>query len=583
MKRTFEIIALSASCAMLAAGAQLLRNSYVRHIVNGYAWMTQDAAWMAPLAFLAYFGPLALVMAVGAAAAPRLVTRRVVVFITMTLTLWSVALHFTKLAPITLLLLAVGGAVQLTAFLERSPSRWFHALNVVGVSLAALFVLMGIGGHVVRAFTQTRQLAALGSAEPAAPNVLVIVLDTVRAASMGLYNSTEKTTPFLSRVATESVVFDRAIAPSSWTLPSHASMFTGMLPSKLDVSWYTPTKQAYTMLAETFLRRGYATGAFTANYLYTSHESPLTPGFLHHQDHRVTAKEVLWHANLTQLLLGNGPLLHVRSARAAWRGLTTGNNNVPIEMAHDIFRAGDVVDAFLGWRDAVHGRPYFAFLNFFDAHGEFRAPHSFSKMFSGGTNMMRNYRANIAYIDAQLERLVEHLRAVDELDHTVLFVTSDHGNQFKEHGLFGHANSLYMEVLHVPLLIRFPKRLPSGARVHEPVSLADAAATIASLSGADASAFPGQPMPPLREPRDGGETVIAETAQTKGTGGPTDLGSMISVVSGRLHYIRRADGKEELYNYHADPHELCDLSAAAAGAAELSRMRERYGTVLMSR
>src|SRR5262249_52911283 len=120
---------------------------------------------------------------------------------------------------------------------------------------------------------------------PASDNVLLLVLDTVAADHLGLYGYDRPTSPTLDELATRGIRFDRAQATSSWTLPSHASMFTGRWPHELSVGWITPLDAARQTRAEYLGSRGYATAGFTANYWYCAADSGLNRGFSVYHDY----------------------------------------------------------------------------------------------------------------------------------------------------------------------------------------------------------------------------------------------------------------------------------------------------------
>ena len=117
------------------------------------------------------------------------------------------------------------------------------------------------------------------------PNVLLITLDTVRADHLSLYGYGRPTSPVLERLARLGIRFDEARAPAPWTLPSHASMFTGRWHHELSVDWMTPLDKKYPTLAEYLGSRGYATAGFVANLFACSYDSGLSRGFTHYEDY----------------------------------------------------------------------------------------------------------------------------------------------------------------------------------------------------------------------------------------------------------------------------------------------------------
>jgi len=192
------------------------------------------------------------------------------------------------------------------------------------------------------------------------------------------------------------------------------------------------------------------------------------------------------------------------------------------------------------------------------------------------------YDATLAYLDHELGRLVDGFNARHLLETTLIVITSDHGEQFGEHGLFDHANSLYRQALQVPLVISFPGRAPAGKHVTEPVSLVDLPATILDLAEiTDGGArFPGRSLAEYwRQPNMATGTRAALLSEiSKGINlppwVPASRGAMQSVIAGGMHYIRHADGTEELYDFERDVAERDDISGRpdVRNALEESRL-----------
>jgi arylsulfatase A-like enzyme len=178
------------------------------------------------------------------------------------------------------------------------------------------------------------------------------------------------------------------------------------------------------------------------------------------------------------------------------------------------------------------------------------------------------YEASIALIDEELGRLTTELERRKLLDNTVIIVVSDHGEQFGEHGLQFHGNSLYLPLIHVPLMMVYPRRIPGGVRVKRPVSLRDIPATVLHLvTGAIDSTFPGRS---LLDPARQADTLSVEpilSARQKPylakPWEPSFNGSMRSLFNYPYHLIRHEDGRQELYQVEQDPAEQKNLIASA--------------------
>ncbi len=159
-------------------------------------------------------------------------------------------------------------------------------------------MLVTIGG---RAWSEHRAAAALPPAPAGARNVLLIVWDTVRAGNLSLYGYERPTTPNLERLAGRGVRFDLAFSTSSWTLPAHASLFTGRWPHELGVDWKSPLRDDVPTLAEYLAAHGYDTAGFAANLDYCTRETGLARGFAHYEDFPID----LYDAFTRYVALGN--------------------------------------------------------------------------------------------------------------------------------------------------------------------------------------------------------------------------------------------------------------------------------------
>ncbi len=408
---------------------------------------------------------------------------------------------------------------------------------------------------------------------------MLIVLDTVRAKSLGLYGYERATSPNLDRFAKSGVVFSHAFSASPWTLPSHGAMFTGRLPHELSGGWMTPIDGTHPMLAEALSSMGYLTAGFIANTTYCPAEFGLARGFSHYEDHLQSISRALMTTSFGAVV----------------------SKSLSLQQTHRFgLKSAERVDSdFLRWIDRRDtSRPFFAFLNFYDAHAPYEAPAEFSSRFRSpaprGDIWSRKldqwapaeirelndaYDASIAYLDHQLGLLFDELRGRQLLDNTVVIITADHGEQFGEHGLLEHANSLYLPLLHVPLVVVFPNKVPAGTRIETFVSLQDLASTVLTLTGQErAQNFPGTPLvrfwsgtdsaSPEASPPFVAEVDTAYDAYPASY--PARKGRMRSLFFGTRHYIaNEGDKREELYDLSSDFPEQHDLSAI-----EPSQMRD---------
>ena len=197
-------------------------------------------------------------------------------------------------------------------------------------------------------------------------NVVLLILDTVRAAELSFYGYSRPTTPELQRWAHRGVTFRHAIAPASWTLPSHASIFTGHLPVELSTSWWDPLDRRYPTLAEHPAGAGY----LTAGSWPTSSTPVRRPdwgcGFARYEGYPIS---------VGQLALSSGILRRLQASHAVRRLVGT-------EQRLNRKPASQINRAFLEWLDRTDGRPFFAFLNYFDAHTPYYPPPPFASRFT---------------------------------------------------------------------------------------------------------------------------------------------------------------------------------------------------------
>ncbi|HEX4935526.1 MAG TPA: sulfatase [Gemmatimonadaceae bacterium] len=555
----------------------------VKHAVLAqFVWSSRDVLWMAPLGYLALFGALAVPLAIVAALRPRWMPAGAVLFIFAALTAFSIGLLFPRIHWLASLALALGAGFRLAQWAGDDASR--RARRAWRWATAALGLVILLGGAAMRgtrAAREARAIAGATAASPEAPNVLYIILDTVRARSMGIYGGPAATTPELARLAGEGALFRHAFATAPWTLPSHATLLTGKDVAALDAAWLVPLDDSTPTLAEAFAAKGYVTAGFVANHFYTAWETGLDRGFARYDDYRTTFRQVL----LSTALLQTGVASRLAAARS-WgerlRALASFDWPLHPSFYSDRKDAPMVVDEFLRWQASLADRRFMAFLNFYDAHEPYDPPRDIARQFGDPSDPYVRYLGAIAWIDRELGRLVRELARRGTLDRTVLVVTSDHGEQFGEHGLKGHGNSLYLPVLHVPLVIRYPARVPAGTVVEPPVSLRDLPATVLALAGqATGSPLPGVS---LAGTWDGGaprpSPILAEVRQEEGDrltndAGPLTRGDLRSATGDSLHFIRNGDGVEEVYDFRADTAESRNLAPTRGGDPATVLLRER--------
>ncbi len=546
---------------------------------------------MAPVADVVFFAGFGIIFCLMARPWPRLVSLRMAACAFAFLGFLSLLLPYYPLHRYAKLLLAAGLAVQ-TARLIAAHPQGFHALvrRTLGW-MVTLVVGLAVVVYGWQQLVERRALAALPPAPPGAPNVLLIVLDTVRAQSLSLYGYARPTTPQLERLAKTGVRFERATSTSPWTLPSHATMFTGRFPHEMSADWEKPLDAAFPTLAEVLSAHGYLTAGFVANMLYCSYVYGLSRGFIHYEDYLVSPGEIVSSSSLGRTITDNYRLRRI-----------IGNYQLLARKS-----APEVSESFLRWLSGQDRRPFFVFLNYFDAHNPYLPPEPFDLRF-GRKNRRGNpwlvegwnwspqeiqaerdaYDGSIAYLDYHFGLLFEELEKRDVLKDTLVIITSDHGEEFAEHSVMGHGNSLYLPSLHVPLLISFPRRVPAGGSVPEAVSLRDLPATVVDLLKLGSEArLPGNSLARYWAGARGLDNPVADTLLSEVSFAPdvpewypVSRGDMKSLIVAPYHYIKNGDGREELYDVDRDPLEQHDLARTEEGGRALQQFRRRFDAIL---
>ena len=561
--------ALATSAAEVALW--MFRTEVRRSVVLGHQYF-----WLIPMGYGVLFAAIGLVAwALSRTGRLAATESRVIGLGSFVMFAGSLFLH-PGLSDLAGAILALGLAVQTARLAARFPvfARRLMARTLPIVGTVAIVPAIGFAAAPV--WTAWRAGAALPPPVSAsAPNVLLIVLDTVRAKSMSLYGYAGDTTPKIDAFAARGVVFNRALSTSPWTLPSHGSMFTGRYPAELSGDFTERMDDTHPMLAEELGRSGYLTAGFVANTSFGGAEFGLGRGFHHYEDHPTSLRSALLATS------AGGELLTATGVPGLFRDEKFGR------------KSADAINrSFLRWLSSREGgRPFFVFLNYFDAHDPYLAPEPFMRRFRAtrpeGRLWSRQtldwspddvrelnaaYDGTIAYLDDRVGWLLDELQRRGELDRTIVVITSDHGEHFGEHGLLEHASSLYMPLLHVPLVVVHPSSVPAGVRVQTSVSLRDLPATMLDLAGQGAASrlrgrslaalwtgdgAAGAPSPLLSE--------ASQITERYPSHYPARQGRMRSIVVDGMHYILNlGSGREELYDLGRDPDELIDLSAREA-------------------
>ena len=451
----------------------------------------------------------------------------------------------------------VGGGERL---IRRSGgvARWTRwAVGVVG----GLVVLTAVGAVTVSRAPASLPPSRFGAGpDDGRPDLILIMVDTLRADRLGAYGYTTTQTPAIDALARDGVLFEAAIAQASWTKPSVASLFTSLYPSghqtyrKLDV-----LPDRVVTLAEALAAGGYYTAAFVNNP-NVSAAFNFQQGFI---EYRYLEPAYFFHATeSTSRLALYGGLRLIRE-----RFVARGKYH-----EHYYRDAQEVTDQALRWLDARPPRPFFLFLHYMDPHDPyFVHPYNGEAVARVHTpnpdpaeagRLSALYDGEVAYLDEHLGRLWAYLRQVGLYDGVVIVLTADHGEEFQEHGGWWHGTTLYDEQIRIPLIVKLPDGRQRGRRVAGQVRTIDIGPTLLAAAGVPV------PLTML------GHSLLAE--------GPVDVmtvfaeenfeGTEIRAVRGRDWKLIEANPGNprglrptELYQLEGDPGERRDLAPTEAG------------------
>ncbi len=442
------------------------------------------------------------------------------------------------------------------------------------------------------------------------PNILLLVMDAGRVDRLSCYGYDPLTTPNIDRIAKEGVLYEQAISPAVWTVPSHASLFTGMYPSghglkgrNLKLRSGIPTIASY--LGE----QGYATVALTANALI-GNPTGLSRGFQTLIDVR----------NIVQTDRANG---WQRKVNALYRRLYYGQN--PSQGSW--FDSGawrinfDMKRWLRSWRKQSLERPFFIFTNYMEPHLNYDPPRAFRRRFltpaqekrqhqvnqnawkylSGKVKISDDdweilnglYNAELAYLDMRIGQVYDFLQQEGLLDETILIITSDHGENLSEHGMMDHQYCVYDTLAKVPLIIRYPDSFTAGSREKALVQTIDLFPSIAKILGATddpaLESIQGQSLLAADLQENGRDFAVTEylapqlhSFRRESLTFDSKFTRQLRAIRTQTHkYIWASDGDHQLYHLQTDPGETHnviddDPETAVALAQQLEQWISQY-------
>ena len=451
-------------------------------------------------------------------------------------------------------------------------------------------------------------VAQLPPASPGIPNVLVIVVDTLRADHVSSYGYARPTTPNLDRIAQQGVIFENAISPSSWSLPSHVSLLTGRYLFEHGVGnvqpepwlgWGGKGLGGFSTLGEALHQKGYRTGAFSANRTYFSRDLGFGRSFIHFEDYFDSPADMfvrtLYGREFARIYLkrSENSLVTRTLRKLGWTSLLDqdAEGSGSYGGAFGVRKRADVVNReLMNWIGHDRSRPFFAFLNYFDVHDPYGGPKAYPKPSWPQSTTIDAYDNGVKYVDDFIRRLMNELEERDLTENTLVIITSDHGESLGQHHLETHGRALYWELIHVPLIVYFPGHVPAGVKIDTPVSNAAISATVLQLIGADDSSLPGPALSalwktPVAETKAEAEWPgpLSELAQNKYPGlhdkeadqlVPTATsGAMRTIIGPKWQLISHDTLGDQLYDWQRDPAEVNDLITTPEGKAAALKLK----------
>lgn len=400
------------------------------------------------------------------------------------------------------------------------------ALHRSQVLIATLLGLL-----IFQACRQTNQNESSTSSTP----VILISIDTLRSDRLPVYGYDKVNTPAIDAFAKDAILFEQAFAQVPLTLPSHASMLTGKLPTthgvRDNIAFALP--EAEQTLTEALKEKGYATGAVVSSMVLRK-EVGLAQGFDFYQDNMQEKAEAM-----------------VRT------------------FAHR--RGSESLPHALDWIKKQPTKPFFFFFHLYDPHVPYDPPAPFSNQYE------HPYDGEIAFTDSLLERFFKELKNQDLYDKSLIILTSDHGEGLGDHEELEHGMFVYREAIQVPLLVKMPQQKRAGERVSQAVGLMDLTPSILATLGFPMWASDGQ-------------VIFGHTSQPKSR--PIYSESMFaqihygwhpqqSTVQDHLHYIR--GGKDQLFDLKNDPREQQNLFGTKRIPKPMLSLLEDVGTGVNNR
>ncbi len=364
------------------------------------------------------------------------------------------------------------------------------------------------------------------------PNLVLITVDTLRADRLTPYGYDEIDTPAIAALAAQGIVFEQAIADTSWTLPSLTSVMTGTYPTEHGVrTWNHRLEESNRPLAELLRDAGYHTAAILGSYAVDRYFG-LSQGFATYDD-KMTRSVVAEDGALAEEPVPTpAQVFDDRWQRAAWQ--------IQRERG-DAYRSDrEVADAAIEWLQANPRTPFFLWVHFFGPHERGKRNKRVTPSEYRQTQIAR-YDPYVVEMDQQVGRFLDALRSSPTYSDTAVIFHSDHGQSLDEHGVFGHGSDLFETTLHVPLIVRLPGGRRAGERVPGLVRNLDIFATALDLAKVDGPSTVSRNLldpPPAEANHAYSETLLTLTKERT-----VEAAGKERVVKNVLRSIRTDDHK----------------------------------------
>lgn len=511
-----------------------------------------------------------------------------------------VLLHVLILCTVTIALAKIAvGTLQSTRFSREEPAGWdLFAILVAaplvalvidrmlalvipqrGVRMATQLVTLGAAAMMGSHWAPTTPLqTAIGAVSPApagSPDVVVVVFDTTRSDHLSTYGYARPTSPRLTELARDGMNFTAAHSAAQWTVPGHASLFTGLYPSRHGAhyvgSWQRglptdrqhrafPLADEHTTIAEILRDHGWATGAVVANFANLHRGLGMAQGFSYYDD---APGAIIW------------PTPHIVKLMRQFMPTFL---RIPFRSATEIAEQG------LDWFDRQDpAQPKFLFMNFLEPHYWLAAPPfdrwarefpdwralSQRSLFAPDIPhrlsqhevdfVLASYDGQVAAMDFALGQVIDGLKARGRYENALIVVTADHGELLGEHGILGHGGrTMYEGLLHIPMVVKLPGKEHQRGPIATPVQQVDVLPTVMKTLGLPIpDECQGEAMPKVLHPVIAEEHINPEFVEKFG-----DVydRAMRVVYDGSYKLIASSRGDRLLFDLASDPNESDNLA-----------------------